>query len=127
MFQVSREELRRSDRNNNNDQYQDFYENVKFQTIKSRKKPLEPRGVLANYLSINNEETLFDNTLTGFLIGYYLRGGKAAEAGFTFDELLVALNDVYETLRRPNGQLYSLSSKNLKRSLICALTANKLF
>jgi len=79
---VSREEYRRNDRNNN-DEYQDFYENVKFQTIKSRKKPLEPRGVLANYLSINSEETLFDNTLTGFLISHFLKGGKSAEKGFT--------------------------------------------
>jgi hypothetical protein len=105
----------------------DFYENVKFHTVKSRKKTLEPRGALSNYLSINSEETLFDNTLTGFLISHYLRGGKQAESGYTFDELLSVLTDVYETLRRPNGSLYSLSTKNLKRSLLCALTANALF
>ena len=95
--------------------------------MKSRKSPIEPRGVLANYISVNSEDALFDNTLTGFLISHFLKGGKQSEGGYTFDELLTALGEVYDNLRRPSGQLYSLSTKNLKRSLICALTANNLF
>ena len=102
-----------------------FYENVKFQTVKSRKKSLEPRGALSNYLTCNSEETIFENTLTGFLISFYFRTKN--NEGYTFDELLQAVNEVYEKLRRPNGQLYMVSNKNLKRSLICALSANGLF
>ena len=62
---------------------------------------MEPRGSLANYLTCNSEEKIFENTLTGFLIGFFMRNKK--NEGYTFEEVLEAVNEVYETLRRPNG------------------------
>ena len=86
---------------------------------KQRRKPLEKRGLLTQYLTSLSEEQLVANTLTGFLISKIRQEGE-----MSFEQILSALETVYPSLRRPNGQLYTT---DITRSLKGALSANGLF
>lgn len=88
-------------------------------TVKKKKKRRIRRGFKTAYFTVNSEEELVKNTLSGFLIEHIGEHGPCSE-----DDLITALHTVYGKLRRSSGHAYG---GDMLRSLKSALSANDLF
>ena len=62
-----------------------------------------------------------DNTLTGFLVDLIRHRGQP----MTLSEILPIATNRFPSLRKPSGKSYN--PKSVKKSLMCALTANGVF
>lgn len=83
--------------------------------------PTSKRGQIANYLTSLTISEIIDNTLTGFLVDLIQNKGKT----MTLEEILGYTLSRYDTLRKPSGKVYNPQS--IRKSVVCALTANGVF
>ena len=64
---------------------------------------------------------ILSNTLTGFLVNLVKKKGNMMK----FGDIIQFTIDRFDTLRKPTGKPYE--TKNVRKSIMCALTSNGVF